>query len=295
MKRKRGCDSHGADGGVVEVAAEEEEGGAAGLGRTDASSNGSAPGQISGKQSSPATAASEVMNGGKPGGAGEQRDAAQQQQLEGGRPPQTDALLLLRGACRRERCECPCFCGRRDAAHGHTAGRSGVDVGSRSIARVGTTSADLSRVEQLVGGAAMIRGCALGVGCVARATYLSPGLSVSGALDLLDAATAARDKDGDGGGEGERRAGGGGGGGGLMSLLFSGSENPAEGFEKDKVSAIDSFCGGPLVALPRRFEVAAALHRLPGVKFRPAAAAAAAVSETGQSTSPAETAEEEAA
>lgn len=275
-KRKRGCDSHGADG--VVAAAEEDVAG--GLGLTATSSKGNAPGQGSGERSSPA--GSEMLNGGNPGGANEQRDATQQQGPEGGRLPQTDTPS---GAWGRERCECPCFCGRRDA-FSPFSGRTGVDSSSHSIARVGAASADLSRVEQLVGGAAMVRGCALGVGFVARATGLSPGLSVSGALDLLDAATAARDKGG--GGEGEE--GGGGGGGGLMSLVFGGGKRPLDGCEEQgNAATMASFCGGPLVALPRRFEVAAALHRLPGVQFGPAAAAAVDYAkETTSSAEPAE-------
>ena len=282
-KRKRGCDSHAADG-VVEAAAERDSG-AADLGRADASSNGSTPGQSNGKQLE--SAASEVTNASKLDRADEQGVAAQQQEIDGGAPAPAG------------RCECLCFCGRGVGAYSHTAGRNGADAGSRSIARVGTASADLSRVEQLVGGAAMVRGCALGVGFVARATDLSPGLSVSGALDLLDAATAARDNSGGGEKEGGEEGGKSAGGGGFMSLVFGGGANPAEGFgEQDKSAAMASFCGGPLVALPRRFEVAAALHRLPGVKFRPAAAAAAAaaaaVADTMQTSSPAETVEEDA-
>lgn len=278
-KRKRSRDSHGGDG--VAVAAAEE--GGAGLGRAGASSNGSAPGQTSGQSSPTARGA---LNGGEPGGVGEQTDAMQQQELEGGRlPPETDAQSV----CRRERCECPCFCGRRDLdTYSPNAARTGVDdAGSCAIARVGTASADLSRVEQLVGGAAMVRGCALGVGFVARATEMSTGLSVSGALDLLDGATAARDNGAGEGGAGKSA------GGGLVSLLFGGNEDPVEGREgRDKAAAMGSFCGGPLVALPRRFEVAAALHRLPGVRFRPADEAAVAVAKT--TTSSAEAVEEEA-
>lgn len=264
-KRKRGCGSD-ATGGVA-VAAAEEDG--AGRGLAGTSYNGNAPGQRSGRQSSPA--ASDVGNGGKPDGvAGEREDATQQQGREGG-PPQTDE----QGACERERCECPCFCGRRHGrgTHGFPADGTGVvGTSSRASARVGVAEADLSRVEQLVGGAAMVRGCALGVRFVARATELSPGLSVSGALDQLDAATAAHGKEGDG--EGERSAGG-----GLVSLFSSATERAAEGREQQDdgiAAAMASFCGGPLVALPRRFEVAATLHRLPGVEFRPAVATAAA-------------------
>eukprot|EP00752_Nemacystus_decipiens_P014781 g13160.t1 len=286
-KRKRGCDGHGADG-VVEEGAAEEEGGAACLGRTDVSSNGTAPDRSGGKQ--PPSAGCEVVNGGKPGGT-------RQRELGGESPPQTDDALPLPSACRRAPCECPCYRGRSDDAYGHAAGRSSVDASSRSIARVGTASADLSRVEQLVGGAAMVRGCALGAGFVARAAGLSPGLSVSGALDLYDVATAARGKDGDGeGGGGGRTASGG----GLVSLVLGDSEDAVEGIEEQdeaQAMAMASFCGGPLVALPRRFEVAAAVHRLPGVKFRPAAAAAAAaaaVIEPKETTSPAEAVEEAA-
>lgn len=271
-KRKRGRVSHGADG--VVVAAAKEDG--AVRGPTATSSNGNAPGQSSGRQSS--SIAPDAMNGDEIDGAGEQRDATQQQGLEGG-PPQTDA----HGAYPHGRCSCPCFCGHRD----HTAGRTGVDTGnSRAIARAGIASADLSRVEQLVGGAAMARGCALGVGFVARATELAPGVSVSGALDLLDGVTAAHDRGG--GGERGRNAGG-----GLQSLFFGAVERAVEGCEEQDdttaAAAMASFCGGPLVALPRRFEVAAALHRLPGVKFRPAAATELA--EPTQATSSAEAVE----
>lgn len=262
-KRKRDGDGRAADGVVVAAAGED------GAGRELAATsfNGDVSEHTGGAQSS--SAASHAMSGGKPDGAGELRDALQPQGQQEG-PPHTDAP----GSCRRDRCECPCFCGARDTYSLNAGGRADADPGSRSTARVGSASADLSRVEQLVGGAAMVKGCALGVGFVARATEQSPGLSVSGALDLLDAATAARDKEGGGEGEGE---GGRGADSGLMSLLFGAGEGPDEGCaEQDKAAAMASFCGGPLVALPRRFEVAAALHRLSGVKFRSAPAAAVA-------------------
>lgn len=187
-------------------------------------------------------------------------------------------------------CNCPCFCG---GGGGGSATAVGCEVGSSrggraTTARIGSASADLSRVEQLVGGAAMVRGCALGVGFVVRATEQSPGLSVSSALDLLDAATTTASthaRAGDPGGEGEMEGVGDGGGGGLGSLflraattattegMLAGRGDQVEQQQQQTSAVVPSFCGGPLVALPRRFEVAAALHRLPGVKFRPAVAA----------------------
>lgn len=257
--RKRGRDSHGAADGAVVTAAMED---AAALGRDEPSSNGNAPGQGSVGHSVSSA------DGVEASGAGEHRDAMRRRGREKC-PPRMD----VEGACRRERCDCPCFCGLRDMHSSQTAARTVAgtsgSTSSATIARLGTTSADLSRVEQLVGGAAMVRGCALGVRFVTRATKLSPGLSVSGALDLLDAATAARDNHIEGGGRGTGRAGG-----GLVSLFFRTNEGSIGGLmehdDRETAAAMTSFCGGPLVALPRRFEVAAALHRLPGVKFLPA-------------------------
>ncbi|CAM9855189.1 unnamed protein product [Ectocarpus sp. 13 AM-2016] len=142
---------------------------------------------------------------------------------------------------------CPCYCGR-----GHRGGSRGPP-------------SDLSRVSQLVGGGGMERGCALGVDFVARATERSPGfLSVSGAFDLLDAATGCGDGRGSDGGLG------------LEALFVRDTRVAAEGRDTQQTTAgeaatVNSILGGPLVALPRRFEVAAALHRFPGVQFRSAA------------------------
>lgn len=141
-------------------------------------------------------------------------------------------------------CDCPCYCG-----HGHRGGSRGPP-------------ADLSRVGQLVGGGGMERGCALGVDFVATATERSSGfLSVSGALDMLDAATGGRGSEC---------------GVGLEALFGRDTRVATEGRDKQQAATVEaatakSILGGPLVALPRRFEVAAALHRLPGVQFRPAA------------------------
>ena len=155
-------------------------------------------------------------------------------------------------------CECPCFCGRSVSGSNCSAfiGREG-GTGVRGAA-VGGAAADLSRVEQLVGRAAQARGCAYGVEWVARATEESPGLSVPRALDALDCAMR----------EGE--------GAGLEALLCHRATSEEEitrravqidDSGRGGLVAIDACCG-PWVARPRRFEVAAALHRLPGVRFR---------------------------
>lgn len=133
-------------------------------------------------------------------------------------------------------CDCPCFCGG-------SAGSAGR--GDRRTARIGKASSDLSRVEQLVGGAAQVRGCALGVEWIARAAQKSPGLSISTALDMLD--VALREEEGNG----------------LQSFVGGLSSTAVPGGPVDSSTAA---CGPP-VARPRRFEVAAALHRLPGVRF----------------------------
>lgn len=130
-------------------------------------------------------------------------------------------------------CDCPCFCAG-------SAGRGGG-----RMAPIGHASSDLSRVEQLVGGAAQVRGCALGVEWIARAAQKSPGLSVSTALDMLDVALC----------EGE--------GNGLQAFVGGLSSTAVLGGPVD----ISTAACGPPVARPRRFEVAAALHRLPGVRF----------------------------
>lgn len=134
-------------------------------------------------------------------------------------------------------CSCTCYCG----AAGSLAGDDGNTV------RVGNASADVSRVEQIVGGAAQTRGCALGVEWVLRATQRSPGLTVGRALDALDAALRK--------GEGS----------GLAPLLELTNNLERRGAGGDDVSSY-----GP-VAKPRRFEVAAALNRLAGVRFACAA------------------------
>lgn len=138
--------------------------------------------------------------------------------------PRMDKVLL--------ECSCTCSCG---------ASSGGGKSSENGNARVGNASADLSRVEQLVGGAAQARGCALGVEWVARATERSPGLSVGHALDALDATLL----------EGE--------GGGLRPLIELVEERTMNNASFD------------FVAKPRRFEVAAALHRLPGARFSPVA------------------------
>lgn len=165
------------------------------------------------------------------------------------------------------RCQCPCFCGRgQHAGIPGTVGGGGTASGR--VAHVGSSSADLSRVEQLVGGEAMIRGCALGVGFVTRATELSPAfLPVSEALDLLDAAVVAKPDDVGGGGDGSSV----GDGGGLRALLIgtrAGAVAICREEEQRQAAEVSAVSGGPLVALPRRFEVAAALHRIRGVRFR---------------------------
>lgn len=145
-------------------------------------------------------------------------------------------------------CECPCVCGLRD---------SGSSSGMKTAVIRGA-AVDLSRVEQLVGRAAQIRGCVHGVEWLVRAIRESPGLSVSQALDVWDSAMR----------EGE--------GNGLEALICppgaTGQELESavvqiDGKASDGVIATEACCL-PLVARPRRFEVAAALHRLPGVRFQ---------------------------
>lgn len=158
--------------------------------------------------------------------------------------------------------DCCGYCGR-----GHRGGSRGPP-------------ADLSRVGQLVGGGGMERGCALGVDFVARATERSKDfLSVSGALDLLDAATGC------GGGRGSDS------GLGLRALFVRGSRgHDTQQATTAEAATANSILGGPLVALPRRFEVAAALHRLPEVQFR--LAAPATPKDAQEETVPAEGVEE---
>lgn len=130
---------------------------------------------------------------------------------------------------------CTCSCGA--AAITHATGN-----GINKSARVGHRSADVSRVEQIVGGAAQTRGCALGVEWIARATEKSPGLTIAAVLDALDSALRGDE------------------GNGLQTLLAL-TEGQERGADADHDRCND------LVAKPRRFEVAAALHRLPGVRF----------------------------
>ncbi|CAM9735447.1 unnamed protein product, partial [Laminaria digitata] len=98
-------------------------------------------------------------------------------------------------------CRCPCTCGRGggggDISSAAGGGGGGGGRGSRA-ARVGRggASADLSRVEQLVGGAAMLRGCALGVEFLARVSERSPEFTVREALDAMDAALGEGEGDG---------------------------------------------------------------------------------------------------
>ena len=170
-------------------------------------------------------------------------------------------------------CRCPCSCGR--GGDGPSAAGESGRYGSRSVRVVGV-SADLSRVEQLVGGAAMLRGCALGVEFVARVAERSPELTVSETLDALDVALRREGGGGvealtqafveeEGGAEMEGVGGQGKGEGTAVTTAAAGTVND------DGVVALSSIRYGPLIARPRRFEVAAALHRLPGVKFRRAA------------------------
>ncbi|CAM9729032.1 unnamed protein product [Discosporangium mesarthrocarpum] len=130
---------------------------------------------------------------------------------------------------------------------------SGGGAGARMVG-LGGRLVDLSRLEQLVGGAAQARGCALGVAWVARETERHPGLSVGCALDRLDTALGA--------GEGD----------GLQVLL--GSVEPRAGKDAGEGQGGLGTWGvgeaaGEEVTRPRRFEVAAMLHRFPGVKFVP--------------------------
>lgn len=145
-------------------------------------------------------------------------------------------------------CDCPCMYGLR-------GGGSSSDM---KTAVIRGAAVDLSRVEQLVGKAAQIRGCVHGVEWLARVTRESPGLSLPQALDVWDNAMR----------EGE--------GNGLNALIFprdaTGQEPESavvqiDGNARDGVIATEACCL-PLIARPRRFEVAAALHRLPGVQFR---------------------------
>lgn len=125
---------------------------------------------------------------------------------------------------------------------------SDATSGGGKVARVGIASADLTRVEQIVGGVAQTRGCALGVEWVIRETQRCPGLAISKALDALDAALKAREGDG------------------LAPLLENMGPNDTQ--EKLRGSSLvgEGVSYDP-VAKPRRFEVAAALHRLPVVQF----------------------------
>ncbi|CAN0294828.1 unnamed protein product, partial [Ectocarpus sp. 4 AP-2014] len=66
------------------------------------------------------------------------------------------------------------------------------------------------------------------------------------------------------------------GGVGLEALFVRDTGVAAEGRDTQLATAAEaatanSILGGPLIALPRRFEVAAALHRFPGVQFQSAA------------------------
>lgn len=148
------------------------------------------------------------------------------------------------------RCTCPpCSCGATDGGQS-TSFSTGT---SGRMVRLGNTIVDLSRVEQLVGGVAQARGCALGVEWVARATERWPRLSLTQVLDKLDEALR----------EGE--------GGGLTTLVELVKE---QGVPDESLD---------LVARPRKFEVAAVLHRLPGVRF---ASADDSVRMAGNATNP---------
>lgn len=145
-------------------------------------------------------------------------------------------------------CDCPCMCGLRGS--GSSSGMNTAVIRGAAV--------DLSRVEQLVGKAAQIRGCVYGVEWLARVNRESPGLSLSQTLDVWDSAMR----------EGE--------GNGLNALIcprdVTGQERGSavvqiDGNARDGVIVTEACCLPP-VARPRRFEVAAALHRLPGVQFR---------------------------
>ncbi|CAM9736041.1 unnamed protein product, partial [Sphacelaria rigidula] len=109
----------------------------------------------------------------------------------------------------------------------------------------------LTRVEQIVGGAAQTRGCALGVEWVIRETQRLPGLPISKALDALDASLRA--------GEGD----------GLAPLAGMMTSKNTRERRKGSSGISEGVSYGP-IAKPRRFEVAAALHRLPVVRFESA-------------------------
>lgn len=310
-KRKRDHDSQDGIvcGGVTGVAGGNgcNGGSGGGHGRTRSSTDGNSPTRHDNcGQAPPAAAASAELSkeggDGKVGSEHKKKDASQQQEEKGGAEAGEGGPPQMTG------CDCPCFCGgsRLCGVFSSSGGSAvvGSDVrSSRScrgtVARVGSSSTDLSRVEQLVGGAAMVRGCALGVGFVVRAAERSRSLSVSGALDLLDTVTNAASVHGRTGERGAEGAGGGGGGGGGLESLFPRAssegmlvrreeqveQQPQQQQRQQTAAVVPSFCGGPLVALPRRFEVAAALHRLPGVKFRPAVASEAVAAGGGPALS----------
>lgn len=177
------------------------------------------------------------------------------------------------------RCTCPCLCGSSSSAGAQGSGDSYGSMmsattntdGAGRFVRVGHACADLSRVEQLVGGSrgvtAMVRGCALGVEFIVRASERFPGLTVTAALDTLD--EAMRD-------EGDENG---------VDVLLSVANvediapektaaNEAEGEDSAlrvdglMLAALAKSCCRHLVAKPRRFEVAAVLHRLPDVRFK---------------------------
>lgn len=293
-RRKLRDDNGGGDG-------DDHDSGTVTSGTDDESGNGSRNGNVAvsrvGGGGEDGKAATDFFRGGEKmrSGRGKEKEGYKKgggghegEKQEGGEDDKEELFEEVRSNSRglvseesdEGRCNCPCLCGRSSTSASSRGGRfAHVGGWKKSAAAATAASADLSRVEQVVSGAAMVRGCALGVEFVVRATKKSPGfLSVPAALDLLDASTQN------------------GGPGVLFDALATATaasadvrrptleegEREEEGEKKeegpldDTVEAVSmaAYCCGPLVALPRRFEVAAALHRLPGVRFkRPVAAA----------------------